>query len=99
MLNDTCRKILSKWEIKKLIKSLNYDDTFGEHESPNKLGPFDSSLKETGEKSLLMVIQMNILITVFVKASYYYWHGMKDPLSILIKHTKIVFLQLIYELN
>lgn len=32
-----------------------------------------------GQKSLLVVIQMNTLIIIFVKASYCYGYGMKNP--------------------
>lgn len=37
------------------------------------------SLKVTEEKSALMVIQMNTLITVFVNVLYYYWYEIKNP--------------------
>ena len=41
LANDTYREICSKWEIKKVIESSNYDDTLGEYELPNKLGLLD----------------------------------------------------------
>lgn len=79
MANDTYGEILSKWEIKKIIESSSYDDAFGEYELPNKLGLLDRFPKGTEEKILLMVIRMNTLIIIFVKASCSYWYGMRDP--------------------